>query len=151
MKHEFGTIQVKAEILDENTGTVENLSDVKAKYSHLGKEQKEHMYAVFLNNGNEEIGDKLLGLGTTDSVPLDYKDLARTALLVKATAVILVHNHPSGNAEPTDQDIKATEDANEVLETIGVKLLDHVIITRNDAYSLRGQHDGPFRTGGGHR
>lgn len=140
----YGTIRVKAEILDDNPGTVENLSDVKIKYHHLGREQKEHMYAVFLNNGNKEIGDKLLGLGTNDSVQLDYKDLARTALLVKASAVILVHNHPSGNANPTDQDIKATRDANEVLETIGVRLLDHVIISRNDDYSMRYHSDGPF-------
>lgn len=144
MKHELGTITVTAEIREESADTIETFSDVVAKYRCLGEEQKEHMYAVFLTNGNEELGDKLIGLGSNDTVQFDIQDVARTAVLVNAGAVILVHNHPSGNAQPTQQDINATKDVNEVLDILGIQLLDHVIITRNGSHSMKANEDGPF-------
>lgn len=145
MKYELGSIKVTAEIR-ESKDQIKSLNDVASKYRNLGGEQKEHFYAVFLTNGNEEIGDKLIGLGGLDSAPVDVPDVVRTAVLVKAGAVILVHNHPSGNAQATQQDIETTEEIHDVLDRLGITLLDHVIITHNDSYSMRQHRDGPFTT-----
>lgn len=71
MGYELGTIKVKAEIEEEDSGTVESFQDVVARYDDLGDEQKEYFYALFLTNGNEVIGDKLIGLGGRDSVQFD--------------------------------------------------------------------------------
>lgn len=144
MNYELGTITVKAEIREEADGKIENLSDVKAKYGCLGQKQKEHTYAVFLTNANDEIGDKLIGLGRRDSSPIDVQDVARTAALVNAGAVILVHNHPSGKVEPSQGDIETTQDIYDTLDQLGVELLDHVVISRDQSHSMRMNHDGPF-------
>jgi len=144
VKQELGNITVKAEIQKQEPDTVQSLYDVVNRYESLKHEQKEHLYAAFLTNSNQFIGDKTIGLGTRDSVTFDIQDLVRTAAVTNAGAVILVHNHPSGNAAPTDRDVKVTENAEEVLEKINVELLDHVIITRDNNYSMRRKNDGPF-------
>lgn len=140
MKYEFGTIQVHAEITDN----IESLSDVTAKYQGIGEEQKEHLYAIFLDNANQEIGDKLIGLGGKDSVQFDFQDITRTVILVNAAAVILVHNHPSSIPEPTQSDIETTEELHETLDILDIQLLDHVIITRKQTHSMKRQRKGPF-------
>ena len=145
MKHDFGTITVKAEINGEQEGQkIESKSDVLERYRSLGEELKERLYALFLTNSNELIGDKVIGVGSRDGASLDVQDIVRTAALVNAGAVILVHNHPSGRAGATDQDIKATNQVDEALENIDVELLDHVIISRDDSHSMRRVRDGPF-------
>lgn len=144
MKYRFGSISVEAEIRGKPDNKINSLQDVENRYGELGDEQKEHLYAVFLTKGNEEIGDKLIGLGGLDSTPVDVPDVVRTAVLVNAGAVILVHNHPSGKAEATQRDIESTEEIHGTLERLGISLLDHVIITRTSSYSMKYHGDGPF-------
>ena len=144
MKHRFGTIEVQAKYREEPSNRIESFQDVTRKYRSLGEKQKEHVYAIFLNNGNKEIGDKIIGLGKRDQAQFDIQDLLRTAALVNAAATILVHNHPSGNPQPTDNDIDTTKKIHDALETLGVQLLDHVIITRDSSYSMRRKNDGPL-------
>jgi DNA repair protein RadC len=140
VKHELGTIEIKARIKDEEEKKIDSLTDVTQRYKHLENELKEHLYAIFLTSSNEVIGDKLHGLGTNQECGIDIQDLVRTAALVNAAAVILVHNHPSSNSTPTDADIETTAEAKQILNQIGVKLLDHVIISRNDNHSMK-QHN----------
>lgn len=137
MNYELGTVRVHTEIDDDARKEISCLSDVSAKYSELGEKQKEHFYAIYLTKGNEEIGDKLIGLGGLNSVQVDIIDVVRTAILVKAGAVILVHNHPSGNPEPTQQDIEATKEIKEALNHLSITLLDHVIITHKNSHSMK--------------
>ena len=144
MKQELGNITVKAKIQKQEPDTVQSLHDVIRRYEPLKHEQKEHLYAVFLTNGNRFIGDKLIGLGTSDTVQTDLQDIVRTAALTNAGAAILVHNHPSGKAIATEKDVQVTQEAHEVLEKINVQLLDHVVITRDSNYSMRKKNDGPF-------
>jgi DNA repair protein RadC len=134
--YSFGTIKVEAEV-EEDRDQVHSLSHIRERYSHLQNKQKEHLYAVYLNNDNRVIGDKLVSLGQSMQTSLDLKDIVRTAVLTDASAVILVHNHPSSNCEPTDSDLTATEKIQDALETFGVQLLDHVIISRKTCYSMK--------------
>jgi DNA repair protein RadC len=140
MKYSFGTIKVEAEV-EEDRDQVHSLSHIRERYSPLQGKQKEHLYAVYLNNDNKVIGDKLISLGQSMQTSLDVKDIARTAVLTDASAAILVHNHPSGNCSPTESDLKATEKVQTALETFGVSLLDHVIITRKTCYSMKAEGD----------
>lgn len=140
MEYELGSIQVTAELQDRENEEVSSFSDVTSKYEFLRDRPKEHFYAVFLKSDNEVIGDKLIGLGNTSTASIDTKDIARTAVLTNATAVILVHNHPSTNDKPTDQDIEATQRIEDALDLFGVEVLDHVIISQTDSYSMK--HNG---------
>lgn len=144
MKQRLGNLTVKAEIQEQETDTVESLHDVINKYESLKHKQKEHLYAVFLTNGNRFIADKIIGLGSRDHVEIDIQDVVRTAALTNAGGIILVHNHPSGKSQATDKDIEVTQQAQEILQKINIKLLDHVIISRDSHYSMRRKHDGPF-------
>lgn len=144
MKQELGNLTVKAEIQEQEPNTVESLHDVINRYESLKRKQKEHLYAVFLTNSNQFIGDKIIGLGSRDTVEIDIQDVVRTAALTNAGAVILIHNHPSGNSTATAKDIKITQKARDVLEKLNVELLDHVIISRDSHYSMRRKSDGPF-------
>ncbi|SDX65381.1 JAB domain-containing protein [Halobellus clavatus] len=144
MRQELGNLTVKAEIQKQEPDTVQSLHDVVDRYESLKHGQKEHLYAVFLTNGNRFIGDKIIGLGSRDTVEIDIQDVVRTAALTNAGAVILVHNHPSGKPGATAKDIEVTREAREVLEKINVELLDHVIISRESHYSMRRANDGPF-------
>ncbi|WP_336328304.1 JAB domain-containing protein [Halovenus sp. HT40] len=144
MKQELGNLTVKAEIQDQEPDAVQSLHDVINRYESLKHEQKEHLYAVFLTNDNRFIGDKIIGIGSRDTVEIDIQDVVRTAAVTNAGAVILVHNHPSGTAEATAKDLETTQEVHEVLEKINVELLDHVIISRDSHYSMRQANDGLF-------
>jgi DNA repair protein RadC len=137
-KYSFGTIKVEAEV-EEDRDKVTTLSHIREGYSHLQGKLKEHLYAVYLNNDNKVIGDKLVSLGQSKQTSLDVKDVTRTAVLTDASAVILVHNHPSGNCSPTDSDLTATEKIQDALQTFGVQLLDHVIICRETCHSMKAE------------
>jgi DNA repair protein RadC len=141
MKYSFGTIKVEAEVQGDDRDEVTTLSHIRERYSHLQGKQKEHLYALYLNNDNKVIGDKLISLGQSVQTSLDVKEVVRTAVLTDASAVVLVHNHPSGNCEPTDSDLKATEKVQTALQTFGVQLLDHVIISRKTCYSMKQEDD----------
>lgn len=137
MEHEVGSIQVTAEVKDEEAEKITNLTAVTEKYGFLRTRPKEHFYAVFLKSDNEVIGDKLIGLGTTGSAPTDLKDIARTAVLTNASAVILVHNHPSNNDSATPDDKQLTQEIQRGLKIFDIEVLDHVIITQSTHYSMR--------------
>lgn len=148
MEHEFGSVRVSAELLDSEPETVRSFSDVKARYSELAGEAKEHLYALYLNSANQLLGDKLICLGSSDRVRVDIKDIARAAVLVGAEAVILVHNHPSGVTDPSEKDVKVTREVRKALDLFDVDLLDHVIFGRDDCRSMRGNGDLTFNGGG---
>lgn len=137
MEHEVGSIQVTAEVNDQQAEKITNLTSVTEKYGFLRERPKEHFYAVFLKSDNEIIGDKLIGLGSTGSAPADLKDIARTAVLTNASAVILVHNHPSNNDTATPGDKQLTQEIQRGLGIFDIEVLDHVIISQNDHYSMK--------------
>jgi len=141
VEYELGSIQVTAELQDEESEEISSLSGVTAKYHFLRDRPKEHFYAVYLKSDNEIIGDKLIGLGDTGNAPVDVKDIARTAVLTNAAAVILVHNHPSNNNDATPEDKKATKEIKKALDIFNIDLLDHVIISQNSSYSMRQNND----------
>ncbi|MFT4892960.1 MAG: DNA repair protein RadC [Candidatus Nanohaloarchaea archaeon] len=141
MEYSFGTIQVEAEVIEDERDSIATLQELKQRYSYLRKKQKEHLYAVYLNNSNEIIGDKLISLGQSVKTSLDVRDVARTAVLTDASAVILVHNHCSSNCEPSSSDLTATEEVQTALETFDVQLLDHLIISKEGSYSFKAEGD----------
>ncbi len=74
--------------------------------------------------------------GTIDRAFLSKREIAQTALLGGATSVILSHNHPSGECFPSDYDITGTKNVKEALDLVGIRLLDHIIIGKEDYYSM---------------
>ena len=96
----------------------------------------EECWGLFLNRANYILGKELFSRGGLDSTVIDTKTIVRKALERKATAVIIVHNHPSGNPLPGRSDIRETGMLKKALETCGITLTDHVIIADDSYYSF---------------
>ena len=99
--------------------------------------RSEVVFQLCLDRKGKLLACKRMGEGGPASVVMDVRKLLENAILTSASSVILGHNHPSGVALPSDDDYYATLRAKEVLATIGVELLDHIIVADQDFVSMR--------------
>jgi DNA repair protein RadC len=100
-------------------------------------ESRELIRILFLDRRNGLIKDELHSRGTVDHVPLYPREIVRRVLELEASALILVHNHPSGDPTPSKEDVSMTRTLVDTLRTINVLLHDHVIVGRNRELSMR--------------
>lgn len=121
---------VKRQVIDGN-----NL--INYLRAAMANETEEQLRMLSLDTKNQLIADEVLMRGNVDSVPLHPRKVAKRALELEATKVILVHNHPSGDHEPSREDIQMTRRIKTALSPLGVTLNDHIIIGRNGHASLR--------------
>lgn len=96
----------------------------------------EECWILLLNKANRLIDKILISTGGLDSTVIDNRVIIRKALEKKACGVILVHNHPSGSALPSVNDIKNTQSLNKALKTCDLSLIDHIIIGKDSYYSF---------------
>ena len=89
-----------------------------------------------MDSSAKEIGFQIMGEGDINSVGVSTRNIIEYVLFTKATSVVMVHNHPSGIALPSNQDIAITEQVKAALSHIGVRLVDHIIIADDDYISL---------------
>lgn len=106
---------------------------------HLKHETQENLYCLLLNTKLRLIDEVLIYKGTANSILVDTSDILKAAITNDAKAVILVHNHPSGNATPSTDDFKTTEKLRKAGNLVGINILDHVIIGNDEFYSLKEQ------------
>ncbi len=109
-------------------------------YCHaaMANADRETFRILFLDKRNHLITDEVQGVGTVDHTPVYPREVIRRALEVGATAIILVHNHPSGDPTPSSADIRMTQDIIAIAGPMGISIHDHIIIGRNGHASLRG-------------
>ena len=109
-------------------------------YCHaaMAHADRETFRILFLDKRNHLITDEVQGVGTVDHTPVYPREVIRRALEVSATAIILVHNHPSGDPTPSNADIRMTQDIIAIAGPMGITVHDHIIIGRNGHASLRG-------------
>nr|WP_207707616.1 JAB domain-containing protein [Desulfofundulus thermobenzoicus] len=101
---------------------------------------REKCLAVYLNTKNEPNAIHVVSVGTLNSSPVHPREVFKAALLCNAAAVILVHNHPSGDPTPSREDMGLTKKLAEVGELLGIELLDHVVVGRDGEFvSLKGR------------
>lgn len=96
----------------------------------------EECWALFLNRANYLLGKERMSSGGMESTVLDVKSVLRRAIDRKASGVILVHNHPSGNALPGHADISRTDLLRNALKSCDIQLIDHVVIAEDSWYSF---------------
>lgn len=110
-------------------------------YCHaaLGHCRSEQFRVLFLDRKNRLIADEVLGHGTIDHVPVYPRDIIRRCLELDASALILVHNHPSGDPTPSEADISMTQVIQLAADALSITLHDHVIIGKSSEVSLRAE------------
>jgi DNA repair protein RadC len=106
--------------------------------SSMAFNEKEQFRILFLNKKNQLIADEVQGEGTVDHTPVYPREVIKRALELSASAIILVHNHPSGDPTPSGADIDMTRRIAEAGEKLGVTVHDHVIIGRQGHTSFKG-------------
>ena len=108
-------------------------------YCHtaMSHRETEHFRVLFLDRKNTLIADEELGRGTVDHVPVYPREVLRRALEVNASALILVHNHPSGDPTPSSADIAMTEQIQTAAQALSITLHDHLIIGKSRESSFR--------------
>ncbi len=129
MKHEVMNLPVLnswARLIDYCTAT-------------MGHEKREFFRILFLNKKNELIADEIQGIGTIDHTPVYVREVAKRSLELGATAIILVHNHPSGDPKPSEDDIEMTKQICHALEALAIVVHDHLIISKNGHTSFRSE------------
>lgn len=100
--------------------------------------EREEFRVLFLDKKNGLIADEVLQTGTVDHTPVYPREVARRALELSATALILVHNHPSGDPAPSTADIRMTQEIANIAKPLGISVHDHLIIGRQGHASFRG-------------
>jgi DNA repair protein RadC len=110
------------------------LSYCQRSMAHAPREQ---FRVLFLDSKNQLIADEVLNEGTVDHAPVYPREVARRALEHSAAAVILVHNHPSGDPKPSAADIAITEEIVDAARAVSVKVHDHLVVGRNGAASFK--------------
>jgi DNA repair protein RadC len=104
--------------------------------SAMGNSKKEEFRILFLNQKHRLIADEVQQRGTIDQTPVYPREVVKRALELGAASLILCHNHPSGDPSPSKADIEITEQIENALNSIEIKLHDHLIIAKNRHYSF---------------
>lgn len=103
----------------------------------MGSNKSEQFRIFFLDHKNKLIADELQQEGTIDHTPVYPREVVKRALELGAASIILAHNHPSGDPEPSKADISMTRQIQTAASAIGITLHDHLIITQNKHYSFK--------------
>ncbi len=127
---------LRQDILGKNViGSWDKLLDYcKVAMAH---ETVEQLRLLFLDRKNILIADELQQRGTIDHAPLYTREVVKRALELGASAIILVHNHPSGDPTPSKGDIEITREVKDAAERLGISLHDHVVIGRDGVASFK--------------
>ena len=116
--------------------TIRNAKDVFEYLQDMRNLPKEHLRGIFLNSHNRILRDEVISIGTVNSNMIHPREVFRPAIECNAAAIILAHNHPSGEATPSTEDIEVTKQLVEAGKILGISVLDHVIITKNSFASV---------------
>jgi len=122
---------------EETLPTIHSTKDVIAQAVYMRDKTREHLMTIYLNARNEMIFKKPMFIGTLNANLVHPREIFQEALKQNAASVILVHNHPSGDPKPSQDDLEITKRILEAGKIMGIDVLDHVIITKNKIFSFK--------------
>jgi len=105
--------------------------------TNIAFSDKEEFLTIYLNGKGSIIKSEIMFKGNKNSSMVGIDEILRKAILIKASYILVAHNHPSGNIEPSVADIEITERLAKSASMIGIPLLDHIIISKNDYFSFK--------------
>ena len=126
------TCEYNPTIIRTQADVVKFIDDLEDIRNHT----EERVYCIAMNTKNEIIGFSQIAQGNINNCNFDVKGLFKTILLCNASKFILIHNHPSGNPAPSNEDIAMTKMIFSALSGIGIQLYDHIIVGDERAYSM---------------
>jgi DNA repair protein RadC len=118
---------------DNDRSLVRNSQEAYTVLRDIGDKKQEYVVALFLNSRFEVLDRRVICIGSLDGVNVLPRDIIIPALELNASSVVVAHNHPSGDASPSREDVVLTQRIQEALELVGLNLLDHIVIG-NDSW-----------------
>jgi DNA repair protein RadC len=110
--------------------------DVLPLIQHLAGRKQEHFVCISLNGAHEVIAVRTVSVGLVNQTQVHPREVYADPLTDRATAIIVAHNHPTGNLEPSRDDMAITRQLKSAGETLGIRLLDHIIFSHKGYYSF---------------
>ena len=112
-------------------------AEVLPLIQHYGDRKQEHFLCISLNGANEVIKTRVVSVGTADRTQVQPRDVFADPVADRAAAVILAHNHPSSSVQPSKEDISLTERLASAGESLGIRVLDHIIFNHRSHTSMK--------------
>lgn len=119
------------EVEDNNLPTITSAKEAVAQLQELRTAKKEHFVALYLNARNQLVHKETISMGTLDASLVHPREVFKPAIDCLAASVIIAHNHPGGETEPSNDDIEITKKISHAGKIIGIEVIDHIIITNN--------------------
>lgn len=137
----ISAISLVKRFFDENKNeiVIKNSQDVLSLSYELRDKKKEYLVCFYLNARNELIKKETISVGTVDKSLFHPREIFHPAIELNASNIILIHNHPTGNATPSQNDKEIVKKITEAGNLIGIKVIDFLIISKNDSYSFFSQ------------
>jgi len=111
--------------------------DVLPLVADIAGKQQEYFVCISLNGANEVIEKRVVTIGLLDKSPVHPREVFADVIGDRAAAVIFAHNHPSGELQPSESDLRIHDQLTEAGKILGLRVLDHVIVTRKGYYSFK--------------
>jgi DNA repair protein RadC len=121
----------------EHASDIYQIMQLVLKREEKVNKGREHFWVISLNNGNRIINLELISLGNATSTIVEPMEVLSIPLQKKAAGLVLVHNHPSGNIKPSEEDKDITNRLIQACKIMRTPVLDHVIITEHSYYSFK--------------
>jgi DNA repair protein RadC len=122
-------------------------ADVLPLIRHYADRKQEHFICISINGANEVIASRVITVGLVNKTQVHPREVFSDPITDRASAIIIAHNHPSGGLMPSKEDIEITKQIKAAGETLGIKLLDHIIFNHKGYYSFL-EHREMFKNNG---
>jgi DNA repair protein RadC len=119
---------------------IRSMSDIIARLDDIRTKQQEYFVALSLDGGQRLIAQRTITIGTLDTVLAHPREVFADAIVDRAASVVVAHNHPSLDPQPSPADITLTQQLVAAGQLLGVTLRDHIVVTKTDYFSFRQHH-----------
>ena len=116
---------------------IRSTEDAVAQFKSIAAKKQEYLEVLYLNARHELLQQETIGIGSLNSMVITPKEVFSPAFHTPCAAIIVAHNHPSGDPDPSDDDIKFTQRIHEAGEILAIPLLDHLIIAKSRYFSFK--------------
>jgi len=125
------------EVNDTNLPMIETAKDAVAQLTDIRDLKKEHFVVLYLNAKNQLVHKETISMGTLNANLVHPREVFEPALKCSAAQVVAAHNHPSGDPKPSEDDIEITKRLTEAGKLMGIDVMDHVIVSKNNYFSFK--------------
>ena len=136
----LSALEISKRHLVKDVQPLTTVQDVLARLDDIRNKQQEYLICFSLDGGQRLIAQRTITIGTLDTVLAHPREVYADPLMDRAACIIVAHNHPSGDLDPSREDVALTQQLAAAGQLVGVPLRDHVIVTHNNHFSYRQHH-----------